>query len=136
MAEPPRLLSIKEAAEAVSPDLAPNAFKREAAETALAEFLAEQRQRPSGPRRPDRYLVPDLLSEYVEEHGSEADGVLIVLTIAHLDHQERNNIRGNLAGLCQLCHNRHDAPQRRRNAAATRRARMADGDLFATAEVA
>jgi len=47
------------------------AADRAAAEAALADFLTEQRQRPSGPRRPDHYLVPDLLSEYAEEHGSE-----------------------------------------------------------------
>ena len=56
--------------------------------------------------------------------------VRIVLTIAHLDHDPRHNDDGNLAALCQRCHNRHDAPHRRRNAARTRRSRKAGGDLF------
>ncbi len=48
----------------------------------------------------------------------------IVLTIAHLDHNPDNNgipgVRPNLAALCQKCHNQHDAPHRRANAARTR----------------
>lgn len=50
---------------------------------------------------------------------------LIVLTIAHLDHDPTNNDLSNLAALCQLHHNRHDAKHR----AATRRMRK-NGDLF------
>jgi hypothetical protein len=51
----------------------------------------------------------------------DAPYIRIILTIAHLDHDTTNNDHGNLAALCQRCHNRYDAPHRARNAAATRR---------------
>lgn len=43
----------------------------------------------------------------------------IILTIAHLDQDPTNNDHANLRALCQRCHNRHDMPHRRKNAAAT-----------------
>lgn len=46
--------------------------------------------------------------------------VTVILTIAHLDQDPTHNDPGNLRALCQRCHNRHDAPHRARNAAATR----------------
>jgi hypothetical protein len=57
--------------------------------------------------------------------------VRIVLTVAHLDHTPENCAPENLRALCQRCHLRYDAAHHARNAAATRRARRADGDLFA-----
>lgn len=56
--------------------------------------------------------------------------VRIVLTVAHMDHQPENCEDGNLKALCQRCHNRYDAPHRRKNAAATRRGKLASDDLF------
>lgn len=38
--------------------------------------------------------------------------VFIVLTTAHLDQNPANNNRNNLKALCQMCHNRLDAPYR------------------------
>lgn len=58
--------------------------------------------------------------------------VRIVLTVAHLDHQPENCDPANLKALCQRCHNLYDAPHRRKNAAATNRAKKAAGDLFDT----
>lgn len=49
--------------------------------------------------------------------------IRIVLTIAHLDHNTRNNDLANLAALCQRCHLHHDRWQHAENAAATRRAK-------------
>lgn len=49
--------------------------------------------------------------------GSEYDGeriIEVVLTVAHLDHDESNNDPMNLAALCQRCHLRHDAPDNAR----------------------
>ena len=71
-------------------------------------------------------------------HGSEFDGrlVRIVLTVAHLDHDPTNNDRANLRALCQRCHLAHDAKHHARNAAATRRARKASGDLLDPARAA
>jgi 5-methylcytosine-specific restriction endonuclease McrA len=79
--------------------------------------------------------APDRVAIEREADGSWwlAEGpnrTVIVLTVAHLDHRTRNNTRGNLRALCQRCHNRHDAPHRRANAARTRRAKLACGDLL------
>ena len=41
--------------------------------------------------------------------------ILIVLTVAHLDHDPANNDLDNLRALCQRCHNRHDAKDRAKN---------------------
>lgn len=69
-----------------------------------------------------------LLAEYDKHHTArEARGfynepgdpaTVIVLTIAHLDHDTANNDAANLAALCQKCHLTHDAQQH----ASTRRA--------------
>ncbi len=59
--------------------------------------------------------------------GSEYDVdrlVRVVLTVAHLDHDESNNDVENLRALCQLHHLRHDAvdnAQRRRERRAAER---------------
>lgn len=65
--------------------------------------------------------------------GSEYPGhkvVKIVLTVAHLDHDSRNNADSNLAALCQLHHLRHDAEQHAASARKTRRDRKAVRELF------
>lgn len=41
--------------------------------------------------------------------------IVIVLTIAHLDHNVTHNDYSNLKALCQRCHNRHDAAYRAAN---------------------
>jgi 5-methylcytosine-specific restriction endonuclease McrA len=56
--------------------------------------------------------------------------VRVVLTVAHLDHRPENNCRSNLAALCQKCHLNYDKDHHAANAAATRRAKLAKGDLF------
>lgn len=78
----------------------------------------------------------DWMSIYDEETGDYFDRgmepyfqggkkIKIVLTIAHLDHDPRNNHPGNLAALCQLHHNRLDAKMR-----ADRRRMRHTRDLF------
>ena len=42
-------------------------------------------------------------------------GSRVILATAHLDHNPANNAAGNLAALCQRCHNRYDAPKRHAN---------------------
>ena len=42
-------------------------------------------------------------------------GSIVVLTVAHLDHDPGNNDEDNLAALCQKCHNTYDAPKRHIN---------------------
>lgn len=52
-------------------------------------------------------------------------GSKVVLTVAHLDDDPTHNAPANLKALCQRCHLRLDHPLHVRNAAATRRARLA-----------
>ena len=42
-------------------------------------------------------------------------GSVVVLSVAHLDHNPANNADDNLAALCQACHNTYDAPKRHAN---------------------
>lgn len=55
---------------------------------------------------------------------------IVVLTVAHLDHQPENCADENLRALCQRCHNRYDQKHRQRNAARTRRTAKQNGELF------
>lgn len=52
-----------------------------------------------------------------------------VITIAHLDHDPRNNADANLAALCQHCHLKHDANFHWANARRTRAAKVGQGWL-------
>lgn len=63
-------------------------------------------------------------------------GAIVILTVAHLDHQPEHCTDDNLRALCQRCHNRYDQPHRKKNAAATRRDKKHNGELFATREQA
>ncbi|MBK8200290.1 MAG: hypothetical protein IPK75_18240 [Acidobacteria bacterium] len=47
-----------------------------------------------------------------------------VITIAHLDHDPRNNADANLAALCQHCHLKHDTHFHHANARRTRAANV------------
>ena len=47
-------------------------------------------------------------------HAHPVTGSIVVLTTAHLDHTPENCADDNLVALCQRCHNRYDAPHRRR----------------------
>lgn len=55
--------------------------------------------------------------DYVGEVWAEQDNgaARIVLTVAHLDHNIKNNDFSNLAALCQRCHNRLDIEDRKAN---------------------
>lgn len=55
---------------------------------------------------------------------------IVVLTVAHLDHQPEHCEDENLRALCQRCHNRYDQKHRQRNASATRRTKKRNGELF------
>ena len=57
-------------------------------------------------------------------------GSIVVLTVAHLDHDPRNSDPSNLRAGCQCCHNRYDRAHRIETAAATRRANRNTLDLF------
>jgi hypothetical protein len=55
------------------------------------------------------------LVKHCNELGDDYKLIIIVLTIAHLDHDTTNNDFSNLKALCQRCHNRHDAKFRAGN---------------------
>ena len=51
--------------------------------------------------------------------------LVIVLTVAHLDHTPENCADDNLVALCQKCHNNYDSGHRQE----TRRATIGDTQL-------
>jgi 5-methylcytosine-specific restriction endonuclease McrA len=61
-------------------------------------------------------------------------GSLVVLTVAHLDHDPTNcgepGNRPNLRAWCQRCHLTYDAPLHARNAARTRHLALGVVDMF------
>lgn len=62
-----------------------------------------------------------------------ADGspvIVIVLTVAHLNHQPEDCRPENLAAMCQRHHLAYDHEHHQANARATRRGRLAIGELF------
>ena len=54
-------------------------------------------------------------------------GAKVVLTVMHLDHDPGNNVESNLMAGCQKCHNRYDAPTRRRGIAQRKPLPLFDG---------
>ena len=73
-------------------------------------------------------LYPDCRAENGKPHP--VTGSIVVLTVAHLDHQPENCDADNLKAWCQRCHNAYDAPMRREGILQRQRAEMAIGDLF------
>lgn len=62
--------------------------------------------------------------------GSTIKIIKIVLTIAHLDHTPENCAPENLKALCQRCHLAYDAEHHAQNAAATRRKKSGQLEIF------
>ena len=54
----------------------------------------------------------------------------IVLTVAHLNHNPKDNRRKNLKAMCQRCHLRYDSEYHQKNARITRRSKKAIKELF------
>jgi len=70
--------------------------------------------------------------------GTEYDAdrhIVVVLTVAHLDHDEQNNDPANLRALCQRCHLSHDREDNAARRRASKRAAQAVGELPLGAEV-
>lgn len=57
-------------------------------------------------------------------------GSKVILTVAHLNHEIEDCSDKNLKAMCQRCHNKMDAPMRRRGIRARARATAAMGELF------
>lgn len=92
------------------------------------QIVAEIRERSGNRCEGAPGIYPDCRAENGQPHP--VTGSRVVLTTAHLDHQPENVDPENLRHLCQRCHLTYDAAHHAENAAATRRARKAVGDLF------
>jgi hypothetical protein len=68
---------------------------------------------------------------YAAQGESGQKPLVIVLTVAHLNHQPEDCRPENLAAMCQRHHLASDQEHHQRNAWATRRARSANLELFA-----
>jgi hypothetical protein len=62
--------------------------------------------------------------------GEDCGAVLIVLTVAHLNHTPEDCSEENLAALCQRCHLRYDAKHHASTARATREKRSGQRRLL------
>jgi hypothetical protein len=71
---------------------------------------------------------PDCRAVNGEPHPET--GGKVVLTIAHMDHDESHADPDRCRALCQRCHNKWDAPHRKVNARATRKAKSPQMDLL------
>jgi hypothetical protein len=80
------------------------------------------------PQQPARWYTHDGCSLCLNG-DPECRPVMVVLTVAHMDHTPANCAPENLRALCQRCHLRYDREHHARNAAHTRRSRKAAGDL-------
>jgi hypothetical protein len=76
------------------------------------------------------YELDNSLASDVFAEENDIKVIKIVLTIAHLCHDESCCNMLHLRALCQRCHLLYDLPHHIRNAASTRRNRKAVGDLF------
>lgn len=69
------------------------------------------------------FITEDRVREYLdrtgidltERIGPDAKPIKIILTVAHLDRNVKNNSFFNLAALCQRCHLNYDRSQHVRN---------------------
>ena len=69
---------------------------------------------------------------HLNEFEDEEPFIVIVLTIAHLDHDELETTDiTRLRAWCQKCHLSYDHEHHMKNARITRRSRKAMGELFA-----
>lgn len=73
-------------------------------------------------------MHPDCRAENGQPHP--ITGSKVVLTIAHMDHDESHADPERCRALCNRCHNSWDAEHRRQNRAKTLRAKKAATDLF------
>lgn len=70
----------------------------------------------------------DFIARWCWEEGTQP--IVVVLTVAHLDHQPENCDPANLAAMCQRHHLAYDAQHHKHTAYATRKERAGTGDLF------
>lgn len=61
-----------------------------------------------GPKQPESFKKARSILIEAQASHFYGDWKIIVLTIAHLDHDVTNNEMSNLKALCQRCHLNHD----------------------------
>lgn len=59
-------------------------------------------------------------------HERTPAGSLVVLTVAHVDHDQTNNDEANLLALCQACHLRLDVDQHKASRRANKRRQQSE----------
>ena len=72
--------------------------------------ISRNRRNFAGGRCEGSPAYPDCRAENRKPHP--VTGSVVILTVAHLDHQPENNAPENLRAWCQRCHNTYDAPMR------------------------
>lgn len=65
------------------------------------------------------YQEARFMADHWNEIEDDKKWIVIVLTIAHLNHDVKDNRMENLSALCQRCHNKYDRNYRKQNAKAT-----------------
>ncbi|WP_174843493.1 hypothetical protein [Thalassococcus sp. S3] len=75
---------------------------------------------------------PDCRAENHKPHP--VTGSMVVLTVAHLNHEPEDCRDENLMAMCQRCHLTYDAEHHRINREANARRERALGDLFEAKE--
>ena len=80
-----------------------------------------------------KYSEAREIAEHWNQNELDTDGwgkwIVIVLTVAHLDHDINNNELDNLSALCQSCHNKHDIEHRAKNRKLTVKEKKHKGQL-------
>lgn len=71
---------------------------------------------------------PDCRAANGEPHPET--GSIVVLTVAHLNHEPEDCREENLKAWCQRCHNVYDMPMRKAGILKRLREKLASGDLF------
>jgi len=79
-----------------------------------ADMAGEGKSYPS--LQPLTYSEAKEIADFENEWDTEGRKyIVIVLTVAHLDHDIENNSFFNLKAMCQKCHNDYDKSYRRNN---------------------
>ena len=92
--------------------------------------IADSIRERAGYRCEGSPAYPDCRVEHMKPHPER--GHLVRITVAHLDHKPENCDPSNLRAWCERCHFKYDEAHHARNAAATRRARLNNRELFPT----
>lgn len=91
-----------------------------------AAWMAGEGRHPDG----ERWAFRDASAFRGYWHWDDPQPVIIVLTVAHLNHQPEDCRPENLAAWCQRHHLAYDHVHHQTNAQATRRARVGQTELF------